>query len=505
MKLVLDITGTISGIVVDDQGAPVPEVQVNAFPDFLAGASTDGISLAGMATATTDGGGRFVVSGLVEANHYKLWAARPNGQWGGWGGGNAPSAKPGDKDVRITLASPGNIKGSIAIDGVGAPKVATVQIGWQPPTPAQDGKFEMKDLDPGTYDVKFQGPEFAVMIKRDVKVEAGKTTDLGTVTVHRGRKIRGKVIDSTGKPVAGAKIKVGEMIVFSDDETPDDNDDDDTDTGPMRSAVSDGDGQFSIIGISSKATTVAADHASAGRSPSLSIGEGTTDPPAVTLQLRGFGSISGKVTQKGKPLAGVSVTHSSKSGGTQLAGAQTDDDGNFVMKKVPEGQVVLQAMQQKMMSLKSTTITVTVTAGKETKATIDIPIGQITLAVDIKSVSGAKVDAAQVFLFSGNAIPANGKQLLDSFIAGGAQGMKFWFGAGKPLPEFDELVPGGYSICSIPITGDMNDPIFMQRINENAQTLKVYCRQVKLTDQPIKQSVTQELPSMTPLPAPTTN
>jgi uncharacterized GH25 family protein len=504
MKLVLDVTGTIAGVVVDDKGTPVAEVQVNAFPDILGGASMDGIALAGFSSATTDGGGQFKITGLPDGA-YRLWAARPSGNsFGGWGGENTP-AKTGDKNVRITLRAAGGLKGTIAIEGHGPPKVATVGIGWQPPTPADDGKFELKELDPGSYDVTFRGPEFAVTIKRDVKIEPGKTTDLGTVTVHRGRKITGKVLDAKGKPVGGATVKVGEMIFFSDDEKPDDDDDEDANMGPMRSAVTDAEGHFSIIGIARKATTVAADHPTAGRSPSLAVAEGTQDPPPVTLTLRGFGSITGRVTQKGKPLGGVAVTHTSKSAGAQLAATLTDDQGNFTLKKVPEGTVVLQAMQSQMMSLKSTTVTVQVTAGKETRANIEIPVGQIKLSVHIKPAAGAKVDAAQVFLFAGLTIPRDGKQLLDAFVAGGAQGMKFWFGEGKPAPEFAELVPGEYSVCSIPITGSMTDPKFMQRINENAMLLKVYCKQAKLTAAPLQQTITQELPSMTPLPEPATN
>jgi hypothetical protein len=172
---------------------------------------------------------------------------------------------------------------------------------------------------------------------------------------------------------------------------------------------------------------------------------------------------------------------------------------------VPEGTVTLQAMQQKMMSLKSTAVSVQVTAGKETRANIDIPVGQIKLVVHITPKSGAKLDAAQVFLFTGTIVPANGKQLLDAFIGGGAQGMKFWFGADKPDPDFDQLVAGDYSICSVPITGNMSDPQFMMRIQENAQSLKVYCKQTKITASPLTQIVPQELPAMEPLPAPSSN
>lgn len=506
LELVLDVTGTIAGVVVDGQGAPVPEVQVNAFPDVLGGASIDGIALSGMSSASTDGAGAFKITGLPDGA-YRLWAQRPGGNFGGWGNQNT-SARTGDANVRITLASPGAIKGTIAIDGVGPPKIATVGVNWQPPTPAQDGAFEIKDLDPGTYDVTFRGPEFAVTTKRDVTVEAGKTVDLGTVTVHRGRKITGRVVDSKGKPVGGAQVKVGEMIMFSDDARPNTEDDGDEQMqaiGGIRTAVSDADGHFSIIGVAAKATSIAADHPTEGRSAAIPIAEGKTDPPPVTLALRGFGSITGKVTQKGKPLSGVAVTQSSKAGGAQLSAAQTDDEGNYALKKVPEGTVTLQAMQSKMMSLKSTTVTVQVVAGKETKANIDIPVGQVTLTVQIKPAAGAKVDAAQVFLFAGTTVAANGKQLMDAFLAGGAQGMKFWFGEGKPPAAFDELVPGDYSVCSVPITGNMNDPQFMMRVNEAAQTLAVHCRQVKVKAAPLQQTMTQELPSMSPLPAPPAN
>ena len=46
--------------------------------------------------------------------------------------------------------------------------------GVQPSTPANAGAFDMKDVTPGTYDVTFRSPEFAELVKRDVKIEPGK-------------------------------------------------------------------------------------------------------------------------------------------------------------------------------------------------------------------------------------------------------------------------------------------------------------------------------------------
>lgn len=499
LELVLDVSGTITGIVVDDKGQPVPEVTVNAFPDILGGGNTEGLALAGMSSATTDGGGGFVIHGLPDGA-YRLWAARASVGFQEWGQ-QGTSAKTGDKGVKITLPAPGELKGTIVLDGAAeAPASAMVQIGMQPSTPAKAGAFDLKDITPGTYDVTFRGLEFAEMVKRDVKIEPGKTTDLGKVTVFRGRKLAGKVVDASGTAVAGAKIKVGEMLFTA--EGSEDQMAQFEEMGGIRSAVSDQAGEFTIIGIPKKATNVVADHPTRGRSLAVGVPEGADDPAPMTLTLRGYGSISGKVTSQGKPLPRVTVSDSAKGGGASAAFAQTDDEGNFTIAKVSEGPHVLQAMQQQMMSMKSSSTTVTVTAGKETKVTIDIPVGTLSLTVTIKPLAGNQVDAAQVFLMSGLVAPATGKQLIDGMFQGGGQSMKFWLGGTMPMPKFEELVAGKYSACIIPITGSMSDPTFMQRIQENMQTLKVYCKPVTLAASPNAQTLVAEVPAMTPFPAP---
>jgi uncharacterized GH25 family protein len=75
IQIVLDVTGTIAGVVIDDAGQPVPEIQVNAFPDVMGGASGEGLALAGMSSATTDGAGAFTIRGLPN-DSYRLAATR---------------------------------------------------------------------------------------------------------------------------------------------------------------------------------------------------------------------------------------------------------------------------------------------------------------------------------------------------------------------------------------------------------------------------------------------
>ncbi len=497
VKLVLEVAGLIAGKVIDGSGAPVPEIQVTALPE-LDGDNWEGLMLAGMTPAMTNGAGEFTIHGLPEGG-YRLIAARTVRFFSAWGQ-QGTKAKTGDRDVVVRLPAPGALKGTLVLHGGGgAPRQALVQLGGQPPTPAHDGAFELKEVAPGAYDVVFRGLEFAQLVKRDVKIEPGKTTDLGAITVHRGRRLAGKVVDGDGRPVAGAKVKLGEMLFSIEG-------DDDTTSGMedlsgIRSAVTGEGGEFVITGVPVKATTAAAEHAAHGRSSPVPIAEGTEDPPPVTLALRGFGSITGKVVLKGAPQGNVMITRSSKGGGAQLAMARTDDRGTFTLAKVPEGEHVLQAMMQAGPGThRSTSVTVTVTAGKDAQVTIDIPVGQVTLTVQPKALPGHKLDSAQVFLFKGQAAPSTGKQVFEQFLQGGAVGSKIWFGAGKPAPEFAELLAGDYSICTLPINGDLNDPTFAQRLMRNQDVLKVYCKPMKLPAAPLQQATVHEVPSMAPLP-----
>jgi len=499
VELVLDVAGTIAGVVIDDKGQPVAEVQVSSSPDVWGGGDADTIALAGFSTATTDGAGAFTIHGLPDGP-YKLHAARHSSQ-GRENFSDGTSAKTGDSNVKITLASPGSIKGVIAKTDGTPPTIASVRVGFRAGTPASAGVFEMDDLEPGSYDVTLHGPEFADVIKRDIKVEAGKSTDLGTITVARGRVLAGRVIDSTGAPVSGARVKVGQMLYQL--QGAEDQMSTFEDAAGTRSGYTDQDGQFTVIGIPRKATNAMAE-ATAGRSDAVEIVAGEDDPPAVTLQLRGFGTIVGKVTVKGQPATGVAITDTPKSGGAQIQIVQCDDTGGFTVQKAAEGLHVVSAMQQGGMgaSFKSTSTNVTVTAGAATTVTLDIPIGTIALTVTIKPLAGAKVDAAQIFLFKGAVAMTNAKDIQTAFLNGGVTGMKFW-NAMMPA-EFDELVPGDYSACSVPITGNMSDSTFLARLQENADLLKVYCKAVHVAASPDKQTLVQELPAMVTLPAPKT-
>jgi uncharacterized GH25 family protein len=498
VKLVLDVSGMIAGIVVDSAGQPVPEVQVVAIADFWDDTKT--FALAGFATATTDGGGAFAIHGLVDGRYSvspHRYGLAPQDSFNGAKGG--AKAKTGDTNVKLVLPSPGTIKGKVATASGDPPSFARVQIGWQRNAVVVDGEFTLADVEPGDWDVIVRGPEFADKTVRDVVVKPAKTTDVGTIKVERGRKISGKVLDGKGAPVAGVTVRVGRMI-FSEGGKAGAQDENLDALAGNRVATSGADGGFAIVGVSKEGGTIAADHATLGRSDALPVAAGTADVTDLQLVLHGFGSISGKVTMKGQPVA-ATVMAAPVSGGAQFVSVQAGVDGAYVIDKVSEGPQRLTAMQLGMASMTSSdSVLVEVKAGQRIVQNIEIPAGDITVVLALKPKAGATVDSAQVFLFRGIVAVKNGKDLTEAFTKGGASGggMKFWMGSGDL--QFEEVVPGKISLCSIPITGDISDPKVVQRLQTHGDKLDVYCMAADIAAAPKTQSFTQELPSMRPLP-----
>src|SRR3569832_2553532 len=110
----------------------------------------------------------------------------------------------GTTGLKLVVSSPGRVKGIELYDNGGPPPAITIAVGYGTPmafmTP--DGHFSI-DVPGGELNLAVSGPTF---IRKLVAIEVadGGTKDLGTITVKRGRSISGRVLDTTGAPVAGA-------------------------------------------------------------------------------------------------------------------------------------------------------------------------------------------------------------------------------------------------------------------------------------------------------------
>ncbi|MCA9679189.1 MAG: carboxypeptidase regulatory-like domain-containing protein [Kofleriaceae bacterium] len=499
VELVLDVTGTISGVVVDGNGDPVAEAQVSAFTDFFGGGDREqleDLAFAGLTATTTDGGGAFRLRGLPDGK-YRLWASRTTAVQQIYRTEGTP-AKPGDHDVRIVLPAPGGIEATIAMADGSTPKLAMVAIGVMPASPVRDGHLEVHDLAPGSYDLHVRGPDFAELIQRGVVVEAGKIKDLGTLTVKEGRRVAGVVVDDGGNPVEGARVMVG-TILFSEGGQGG-NSQAIQDMMGVHAVTTDAEGRFVVVGATEKAGAVMAEHPDRGRSDSIALAAGTDHVTDLRLVLRGFGSVAGKVVMEGEPLANTQVMASSEASTGHVVVVATGADGTFVIDKLPEGQHKLTAQKMANFQMTSGSTDVTVKAGQRSEVTIEIPVGTITLTVEVKGRGNSKPDAAQVFLFRGVVGARTAQDIVDRFLHGDAAGMGFWMG-GDQFPKFEKLIAGGYTECTLPINGSLADMQFQQRLQENLDKLDVYCDQVTVAASPDQQTHTATVPAMKPLPA----
>lgn len=504
LRLVLDQTGTISGVVVDSAGQPVPEASVTAVPDFLADDRRgDDLILASSTAATTDGGGRFVLRGLEDGS-YRLSASRAgHGERQAWGGDATP-VRTGATDVRLVLPTPGGVRGTIVLAGGGAPELAVVAAGWEHRVTTKDGDFELTGMNPGPYDLRVTGADFAEVGRGDVIVKAGAIVDVGKITVTAGRRASGRVVDDKGAPVAGAKVLVGKML-FGDGAATAADPNDSAGQAGLRTATTSDDGSFVVRGLGKDRAILLAEHPERGRSVSLEVPPGTADVNGLVVKLRGFGKVTGRVTRKGEPVGGATINAAPAGSSGQAVFVQAGADGTFVLDKVPAGPTAIQAMRTQMMSATSASRTITVVAGETVDGSIDMPAGDVNLLAKVEPKPGATINAATMMLFRGAFAADNARHLMDAYLSArgtdGAAGMENWLGT-PTFPTFRELVPGRYTLCAIPITGNIFDQQFSQRIQANFELLAAVCSAVTVTPSPTEQTKVMVLPEMNPLPPP---
>ncbi|MDX2091373.1 MAG: carboxypeptidase regulatory-like domain-containing protein [Kofleriaceae bacterium] len=501
--------GVIAGIVVDDAGAPVADVTVNAVLRDRSPAELvkrDGVASLVATSATTDPRGQFSITDLPPGD-YGLWAGafdRPlmPVEAATFLPGLDPSrimtsAKTGDKNVRLVLKRSGGVRGKVAFADTGEP-VPSFTVDREPAfenelgVPARDGRFELTALPPGTFSLRIHGAGFLHTQQTDVHIEPGTISDLGIITVQRGRTLRGKVVDPAGRPVAGANVMLGHTGVYGGIGRFDQ-----PDVG-LGAAVTDASGAFSFAGVPIKppgpGMIVGADHPSFGRALPVQIPAGTSDPAPITLELRECGSIAGTVVQNGKRISALIGA-----GWPELGMADTDEDGAFVISRLPAGPVPLRISPSTAMRMQNHQLTVQVEPNKQTEVTIDIPIGTIRLSVVVRPKPGHEVASASLFLFVGTVSFDNYAEVTARMMAD-SQGLARWNGDATGPASFDRVVPGEYTVCTLPLAWSHDDRRMERVYRGDREALRVYCTPVRVLAAPSEQSMTVEIQGMSPLP-----
>jgi len=191
------VPSSIAGVVSNGHGKPVSKAMVFAHGP-------------GSKFAPTDAHGRFDFKGLPPGD-YQLSVTRADESI--FKATPEVSVHTGDRNAALVVPDAASIVGRVVMDGkpvdyFGVALAGSGTAGSPDPIRALDGRFEEPDQRPGTFAVTIVGPGFQSRRIDDVVVREGGRVDLGDIAVHPGRRVRGRVVDGTGRPVANAAVVI---------------------------------------------------------------------------------------------------------------------------------------------------------------------------------------------------------------------------------------------------------------------------------------------------------
>lgn len=311
--------------------------------------------------------------------------------------------------------------------------------------------------------------------------------------------LEGQVLDSSDDPVAGATVRLS--------------------SNPPRTATSAGDGSFSFDKLVPRTYALSARLGDQAGGPVLHALRAASDPVIIRLaagasievtvvaaedgvpiagQLAGFASVAGVVTAGAQPVQ-AQIIATTPAATRQNVVVTSGADGRYQIERLAAGDYKLTAIVGGGLGGAMGSRRARVEAGQRAQVDIDVPLGDITLLVTVTPKGGA-IDAAQVFLFSGAVAARTGKEVSDAVLAAGAEGgVKHQLGPASAPFRFADMKAGAYSVCVVPINGDLQDPAFAQKLQQNVDKLRVYCEPTQLPESPKQQSYTASVPPMAPL------
>lgn len=354
LTVALQAAGVIEGFVVDAQGQPAADAEVQA-----GGRSPQ--------TVTTGQGGGFSLE--VEPGTHLL-SARRGEEAGSLEKPLTVKAGQTVRDVRLRLGKGSVLEGRVVARATGAPIVGA-NLSVSPTGGAGDsgqavtdntGHFSVGGLAPGSYDLGVSAPGFSSLSRRGLTVTTGERFPLELSLTGTGV-VEGRVKDSAGQPVVGARVEGGSRWGGSLGNT-------------MAESRTDAEGHYRLEGLAAETVEITArrEGEALGTSQQVEVREGGTSQLDFTLQ--DTGTVEGVVraARGALPSEPMIVMASRRGGmffslnGSGIGRAEVDAAGSFRMT-LPPGRYNLQPQLTARRSFMSTSGSqVQVEAGKTVRA-----------------------------------------------------------------------------------------------------------------------------------------
>jgi protocatechuate 3,4-dioxygenase beta subunit len=205
-SLRMDTGKSVSGLVVDGQGRPLPDAEVEAYTLREQPDDDEGMQ---PSTAKTGPDGRFTVHHLLEGA-CALRASKPGYTF------EEPEpvesqrrpgvvSRAGATDARLVLRYQGYVLGRVVHrDGTPITRFTVNAESFRSP----DGAFRIAMERAGPLRLRFDAPGLTLAV-REVEVPPGRDLDVGDVRLEPGRQVRGRVVDAaTSQPIEGVLVRV---------------------------------------------------------------------------------------------------------------------------------------------------------------------------------------------------------------------------------------------------------------------------------------------------------
>lgn len=484
--LVLSIDGVIEGTVVTEAGEPLPEAQIVVEPDWSSNAAgRESWVVRGDRHGIADSRGRFHIGGLPPGN-YRVRAARTGTSESMLWTQVGQVVPAGTTGLSLTVSSPGKVVGRVLYEDGTAPPAFTVAVGYGTAMPfvTTDGHFSV-DVPGGALNLTVSGPTF---IRKLVAVEVGdgRTKDLGSVTVTKGRSISGRVLDPSGAPVAAATVAAGQLLtgdgrkLYIDSES----------VG-ARETETDDQGRFMLSGFPPTSITVSAGKEKVGRSQSVAIPSGPSSAE-VDLVLAPTGSVSGVARLDGTPLADTTIIASPANGSSSNFFVTTGADGSFALDALSPGRYAITPVLD---DGRKYFLRVDLVAGQRATVDINATTGSGAIGVTVRTDAGEPVAAGKLTVVglrvdAPNMAALRYQALIPALPADGPPVPFATTNTVAGAAHVDHLKPGPYTVCVAPVPGDPSDPVVAQQLKDRQQTLPMKCTPVTIDNREERVTVT---------------